>query len=151
VMGVSVYSLGLKGGIMSALQTLGGGEVGGLTEMLYEAREKALARIEEDAQKCNADEVVGVKIRVYDLGGGLVEFMAIGTAVKKFPGVTTRNQNLPPQAIIRDRETFVDSTNMVLNLERGSAASASKLQQGPLAIIIAIIILGFYLLRFFLH
>jgi len=151
VMGVSVYSLGLKGGIMSALQTLGGGEVGGLTEMLYEAREKALARIEEDAQKCGADEVVGVKIRVYDLGGGLVEFMAIGTAVKKFPGVTTRNQNLPPQAIIRDRETFVDSTNMVLNLERGSAASASKLQQGPLAIIIAIIILGFYLLRFFLH
>ena len=151
VMGVSVYSLGLKGGIMSALKTIGGGEVGGLTELLYEAREKALARIEEDAQRCGADEVVGVKIRVYDLGGGLVEFMAIGTAVKKFDGVTTRNQNLPPQAIIRDRETFVDSTNMVLNLERGSAASASKLQQGPLAIIITILFLGFYLLRFFFH
>jgi uncharacterized protein YbjQ (UPF0145 family) len=151
VMGVSVYSLGLKGGIMSALKTIGGGEVGGLTEMLYEAREKALARIEEDARSCNADEVVGVKIRVYDLGGGLVEFMAIGTAVKKFPGVTTRNQNLPPQAIIRDRETFIDSTNAVLHLERGSAASSSRMQQGPIAIIVTIVIIAFYLLRFFLH
>jgi uncharacterized protein YbjQ (UPF0145 family) len=150
VMGVSVYSLGLKGGIMSTLQTLGGGEVAGLTELLYEAREKALARIEQDAEQCGADEVVGVKIRVYDLGGGLVEFMAIGTAVKKFPGVTTKNQNLPPQAIIRDRETFVDSTNVV-NLGRGSAASAGKLQQGPMAIVIAIIVVGFYLLRIFLH
>src|SRR5512138_76723 len=151
VMGVSVYSLGLKGGILSALKTIGGGEVGGLTEMLYEAREKALARIEEDAELCGADEVVGVKIRVYDLGGGLVEFMAIGTAVKKFPGITTKIQNLPPQAIIRDRETFVDSTNAVLHLEKGSAASSSKLQQGPVAIIITVIILGFYLLRFLLH
>ena len=151
VMGVSVYSLGLKGGIMSMLKTIGGGEVAGLTEMLYEAREKALARIEADAERCGADEVVGVKIRVYDLGGGLVEFMAIGTAVKKYPGITTRNQNLPPQAIIRDRETFVDSTNAVLHLERGSAASASKLQQGPLAIIITILFIGFYLLRFIFH
>lgn len=147
VMGVSVYSLGLKGGILSVLKTLGGGEVAGLTELLYEAREKALARIEEDAEQCGADEVVGVKIRVYDLGGGLVEFMAIGTAVKKFPGMTTKNQNLPPQAIIRDRETFVDSTNMVLHLDKGSAASSAKLQQGPIAIIITIIIFGFYLLR----
>ncbi len=71
VMGVSVYSLGLKGGIFSAVQTLGGGEVAGLTEILYEAREKALARIEADAERCGADEVIGVKTRIYDLGGGL--------------------------------------------------------------------------------
>ena len=72
---------------MSALQSLGGGEVTGLTELLYEAREKALARIEQDAEAHGADEVVGVKTRVYDLGGGLVEFMAIGTAVKKMANV----------------------------------------------------------------
>jgi uncharacterized protein YbjQ (UPF0145 family) len=68
VMGVSVYSLGFTSGIMSVLQSLRGGEVRGLTEILYEAREKALERIERDATACGADEVVGVKTYVYDLG-----------------------------------------------------------------------------------
>ena len=98
-----------------------------------------------------ADEVVGVKIRVYDLGGGLVEFMAIGTAVKKFPGVTTKTPNLPPQAIIRDRETFIDTNDRVMDLNRGSAASAGKTQGGPLAILVAFIFFAFYLMRFFFH
>jgi uncharacterized protein YbjQ (UPF0145 family) len=151
VMGVSVYSLGLKGGILSTLKTIGGGEVTGLTELLYEAREKALARIERDAESCGADDVVGVKIKVYDLGGGLVEFMAIGTAVKKVQDITTRSSNLPPQAIIQDRETFVDSTSAVLNMGRGSSASAGRLQQGPVAIVMAVLLFAFYVIRIFLH
>ena len=61
-MGVSVYSLGLKGGIVASLKSLGGGEVKGLTDLLYEAREKALARIEQDAEAYGADEVVGVNL-----------------------------------------------------------------------------------------
>ena len=151
VMGVSVYSLGLTGGIMSAIQSFGGGEVAGLTEILYEAREKALARIEADAEKCGADEVIGVKTRVYDLGGGLVEFMAIGTAVKKISGVTTKNDALPPQAIIQDRDTFVDSTSD-LNVESGAKASAAKTQKGPMSIVVFVFIALFYILRiFFLH
>jgi uncharacterized protein YbjQ (UPF0145 family) len=151
VMGVSVYSLGLTGGILSALQSLGRGEVTGLTEMLYEAREEALARIERDAEACGADEVLGVKTRVYDLGGGLVEFMAIGTAVKKFPGVATRNQNLPPQAIIVDRETFVDATNET-NIDAGKKSSAAQTQRGPMSMIFMVVIGLFYILRiFFLH
>jgi uncharacterized protein YbjQ (UPF0145 family) len=151
VMGVSVYSLGLTGGIMSALQSFGGGEVSGLTEILYEAREKALARIEIDAEKCGADEVIGVKTRVYDLGGGLVEFMAIGTAVKKIAGVKTKNDALPPQAIIQDRDTFIDSTSDV-NLEAGPKASAAKTQGGPLSIVFVVFIALFYILKiFFLH
>ena len=154
VMGVSVYSLGLKGGILSALQSFGGGEVSGLTEILYEAREKALARIERDAEKCGADEVIGVKTRVYDLGGGLVEFLAIGTAVKKMENVKTKTDTLPPQAIIQDRETFVDSTNDV-DLGVGSKASAPSTQRGPVAIIMMASVFFFYvvsfLLRIFFH
>jgi uncharacterized protein YbjQ (UPF0145 family) len=149
VMGVSVYSLGLKGGIISTLQSLGGGEVTGLTELLYEAREKALARIEVDAEKCGADDVIGVKTRVYDLGGGLVEFMAIGTAVKRIPGFNTKTENLPPQAIIQDRETFIDSTNGEISL-RGSSQSARRLQGGPVAIIFSILIFLFYILKLFI-
>jgi uncharacterized protein YbjQ (UPF0145 family) len=150
VMGVSVYSLGFTAGIMSALQSFGGGEVTGLTEILYEAREKALARIERDAEACGADEVVGVKTRVYDLGGGLVEFMAIGTAVKKFDGVKTRTEALPPQAIIQDRETFIDSTADV-NMEAGTKASATKTQSGPIGIIVTFFIIAFYLLTFIIR
>lgn len=150
VMGVSVYSLGLKGGILSALQSIGGGEVTGLTEILYEAREKALERIELAAERCGADEVVGVKTKVYDLGGGLVEFMAIGTAVKKIPGAKTRSDALPPQAIIQDRDTFVDSASG-LNLNQRSAVSANAAQRGPVAIIIAVFFFIFYMLKIFLH
>jgi len=145
VMGVSVYSLGLAGGIFAALKSVAGGEIAGLTEILYEAREKALARIEQAAEECGADEVVGVKTKVYDLGSGLVEFMAIGTAVKKMPGAQTRSPALPPQAIIQDRDTFVDSTQG-LNLNARRAASATKVQGGPLAIIGAVFVGIFYLI-----
>ena len=150
VMGVSVYSLGFAGGISAAFRSAVGGEVTNLTEILYEAREKALARIEQDAEACGADEVVGVKTRVYDLEGGLVEFMAIGTAVKKIPGAQTRTPALPPQAIIQDRDTFVDSTQG-LNLNARSAASSAKVQGGPFAIIGAILLFLFYVLNIFLH
>ncbi len=154
VMGVSVYSLGLKGGLFSALQTLGGGEVAGLTEILYEAREKALARIERDAEQCGADEVVGVKTHIYDLGGGLIEFLAIGTAVKRVPGVKTKSEQLPPQAVLLDRETFVDasdSKSVSINVSRGSAASATKSQGGPFAILFFILVIVFYIIRIFVH
>ena len=149
VMGVSVYSLGLTGGILSALQSLGGGEVKGLTEVLYEAREKALARIEHDAEACGADEVIGVKTRVYDLGGGLVEFMAIGTAVKRM-NVTTKSALLPAQAIIQDRDTFVDTTEgPAFSMTTSSAQSAMKVQGGPAAIFGILIFILFFALRIF--
>ena len=146
VMGVSVYSLGLASGIMAGLQSLIGGQVKGLTEILYEAREKALERIERDAEKCGADEVVGIKTRVYDLGGGLVEFMVIGTAVKKMKGAATNNKALPPQAIIQDHETFVDVTQGgESTITQSGAASAGKTQKGPISIILTIVFVIFYI------
>jgi uncharacterized protein YbjQ (UPF0145 family) len=145
VMGVSVYSLGLASGIATSFRSLIGGEVQSLTELLYEAREKALARVERDAEECGADEVVGVKTRVYDLGGGLVEFMVIGTAVKKMPGVTTRHDTLPPQAIIQDRETFIDSAqDQKVALNGAKAASARATQRGPVAILAGLAMVALY-------
>lgn len=153
VMGVSVYSIGLASGIMSMLQSLGGGEVSGLTEILYEAREKALARIEQEAERCGADEVIGVKTRVYDLGGGMVEFMVIGTAVKKIEGAKTEHDALPPQAIIQDRDTFVDISQEGGGLKlTGSSgmASATRSQRGPLAIIWMMVVFAFVIMKVFL-
>ncbi len=48
-----------------------------------------------------------VKTYVYNLGGGIIEFLAIGTAVRKMAGVSTNSETLLPQAIIRDQDTFI--------------------------------------------
>ena len=55
-----------------------------------------------------AEEVVGVKTYIIEIGQGLIEFMAIGTAVRKVDGMGVQTQNLPSQAIVRDRDTWVD-------------------------------------------
>ena len=34
--------------------------------------------------------MIGIKIFIYELGGGLVEVMAIGTAIRKHPAVRRR-------------------------------------------------------------
>ncbi len=114
VLGVSVYSLGLVGGITSFLKSFVRGEISELTTLIYEARERALAHIAEDARRCNADQVVGIKTYVYNLGGGIIEFLAIGTAVKKMPGVGTHSDILLPQAIIRDQDTFINTAETTL-------------------------------------
>lgn len=139
VMGVSVYSLGVVGGFKSAFRSLVRGEINTMTRLIYEAREKALDRIQRDAQQWGADEVVGVKTHVYDLGGGLIEFFAIGTAVKKVEKTTTRNQSLPPQAIIRDRETFFEQQGLAVNLGANRTASASSTLIGPIVALLVVL------------
>ncbi|WP_324080894.1 heavy metal-binding domain-containing protein [Geomonas sp.] len=151
VMGVSVYSLGLVGGIKSAFKSMVRGEVDTLTSLLYEAREKALDRIQQDANRCGADQVVGVKIHVYELGGGLIEFLAIGTAVKKMEGVTTRSSTLIPQAIIRDKDTFFEvppQRGRNMDLADSRKASAAATQGGPVAIVVAIMMFAFFAMNF---
>jgi uncharacterized protein YbjQ (UPF0145 family) len=111
VLGTSVYSLGFIGGIKSELKNLVKGEISELTQLIYGAREESLNRVKEQADAIGADDVLGIKTYIYNLGSGLIEFMAIGTAVKRMDGLTTRSPQLPPQAIIRDKNTFVDTAN----------------------------------------
>lgn len=108
LLGTSVYSLGLIGGVTSVLKSFVRGEITELTKLIYDARENALQIISNEAKEIGADDVVGVKTYVYDLGNGLVEFLAIGTAVKKVD-YKTESQQLPPQAIVVDKDTFYDS------------------------------------------
>jgi uncharacterized protein YbjQ (UPF0145 family) len=127
VLGVSVYSLGLVGGISAAFKALARGEISELTTLIYEARENAIARIAKDAAACNADDVVGIKTYVYQLGGGIIEFMAIGTAVKKMPGIRTYSEALPPQAIIRDKDTFINTAETIMGTNLNKRSSGSGL------------------------
>lgn len=106
VLGVSVFSVGIAGGIKAMFKSFVRGEIKELTYLIYQARLKALNMINEDTVGCGADDVVGVKTYVYDLGGGVIELLAIGTAIKKMPNMAPKSTNLIPQAIIRDVETF---------------------------------------------
>ena len=108
VLGVSVYSLGIVGGITAAFKGLARGEISELTTLIYEARENAIAKIAQDAKACGADDVVGIKTYVYQLGNGIIEFLAIGTAVKRMPGLATASPDLPSQSIIDDKDTFIN-------------------------------------------
>ncbi len=126
VLGVSVYSLGLVGGITSFFKSFVRGEIKELTSLIYEARAEALKHIEEDARRCGADQVVGIKTYVYNLGGGIIEFLAIGTAVKKMPGIKTDSEQLLPQAIIRDQDTFINTaaTTAAVSLNQPTNSSS---------------------------
>jgi uncharacterized protein YbjQ (UPF0145 family) len=109
VLGTSVYSLGFVGGLMASFKNYVKGEISELTELIYAAREESLGKVRAQASSIGADDVVGVKTYIYDLGGGLIEFLAIGTAVKKTDSAKTATDMLPAQAIIRDKDTFFNA------------------------------------------
>jgi len=114
VLGTAVYSLGVVGGFMAALKSFSRGEINELTSLIYDAREHAIGLIRDEANGIGADDVVGIKTHVHEMGG-LLEFMAIGTAIKAHGGVKTENEVLPPQAIIRDRDTWISSDDNLFN------------------------------------
>jgi uncharacterized protein YbjQ (UPF0145 family) len=150
VLGVSVYSLGLVGGITSALKSFVKGEIRELTTLIYEAREEALKHIAADAQRCGADQVVGIKTYVYNLGGGMIEFMAIGTAVKRMPGVATSSEQLIPQAIIRDQDTFINTANSTSMISLNQPTNSGGIF-GAIAGVIGFVFWAIYMMVLMLH
>jgi len=103
----SVYSLGAVGGIKAAFQGLARGEVSDLTTLIYDAREQVFDRLKSEAKALAADEVVGIKTYIIELGSSLVEIFAVGTAVRTMSGLGVQTPNLPAQAIIRDKDTWL--------------------------------------------
>lgn len=68
--------------IMAGLKGIVGGELKGYTEMLMEARNIAVERLIEDAQKLNADAIVGIRFTTSSVTDGASEILVFGTAVK---------------------------------------------------------------------
>jgi uncharacterized protein YbjQ (UPF0145 family) len=89
VMGSSIYHTGFQGRRWSKSQ-----ELSKLTEAMYNARELAMTRMEEEADELGADGVVGVRLDVnyYEWGSDAAEFIALGTAVKAEDGASYRNR-----------------------------------------------------------
>ncbi|HEX4152159.1 MAG TPA: heavy metal-binding domain-containing protein [Steroidobacteraceae bacterium] len=106
----SVYSLGAIGGIRAAFQSFVKGEISDLTTLIYDAREQVFDRLRREAAALGAEEVVGIKTYIIELGTSLVEIFSVGTAVRKLEGVGVQTASLPAQAIIRDKDTWLSGS-----------------------------------------
>jgi uncharacterized protein YbjQ (UPF0145 family) len=89
VMGSSIFHVGFHPvrGISEELTTL--------TQALYHARELAMVRMEEEADALGADGIVAVRLTltIHQWGSNVIEFLAIGTAVKNVAGEGTWRAN----------------------------------------------------------
>ncbi len=83
VMGSSIYHIGFQFAGYRQSQ-----EMDVLSQAMYEARDLAMTRMEEEADVLGADGIVGVRLQVnrYEFGADIAEFMAIGTAIKHRAG-----------------------------------------------------------------
>ena len=68
--------------IAAALKTIVGGEIVSYTEMLTEARQTAINRLVQEANRLNADAVVNLRFATSSIMSGSAEILAYGTAVK---------------------------------------------------------------------
>lgn len=109
VMATSVYSLGLVGGIGASFAALAKGELGELTELIYGARENCLSLVRREAESVGAERVVGNRLNIRELSPGLIEVVAVGTAVRRVGGMAPHSASLPIQAVIRDDESMTVS------------------------------------------
>jgi uncharacterized protein YbjQ (UPF0145 family) len=123
VMATSVYSLGLVGGIGASFAALAKGELRELTELVYGARENCLALLRKEATEIGAERVIGNRLQIRELAPGLIEVVAVGTAVRKLDGIAPRSQTLPFQAIVRDDDSLTLRGN-------GSAGLAESISFG---------------------
>jgi uncharacterized protein YbjQ (UPF0145 family) len=106
VMATSVYSLGLSKSIGAVFQSMSRGELPEVTRLVYQARENCLELIRKEAQHYGAERVIGNKLMIYDLGGGVIDVIGVGTAVRRLDAIKPTTPTLIPQAIIVDRESI---------------------------------------------
>jgi uncharacterized protein YbjQ (UPF0145 family) len=68
--------------VMAGLRNIVGGEVKDYTIMLAQAREEAIQRMIEQAEKMGANAIVGTRFVTSMVMSGAAEMVAYGTAVK---------------------------------------------------------------------
>lgn len=68
--------------ILAVLRSVVGGEITGYTQMLTEARQKAISRMVIAARELDADAVVSLRFTTSSIMTNASEILAYGTAVK---------------------------------------------------------------------
>jgi uncharacterized protein YbjQ (UPF0145 family) len=67
--------------IMAGLKNIVGGEIKSYTSLMTDARDEALRRMIEDAQKLGANAVINIRFTTSSVMQGASELLAYGTAV----------------------------------------------------------------------
>ncbi len=78
--GLVVRSMGFAKGLTGSLRALKAGEVKEFTQTLEESRQHALDRLVEHARAMGANAILGVRFDSSEVGQGLQEILAYGTA-----------------------------------------------------------------------
>jgi uncharacterized protein YbjQ (UPF0145 family) len=88
VMGTCVYHVAHRGVGQWFKQAFRNAEMSNFTQALYEARELALDRMQEEALASQSDGIVGVTIeeRTYGWDSHVIEYFAIGTGIREGAG-----------------------------------------------------------------
>ncbi|CAG9622096.1 YbjQ family protein [Sutcliffiella rhizosphaerae] len=81
VRGSTVQSKHIGKDILAGLKTIVGGEIKQYSEMMQEARQKAIGRMVEDAQSKGANAIVCVRLETSNIMANASEIIAYGTAV----------------------------------------------------------------------
>lgn len=81
VKGSTVQSKHVGKDILAGLKTLVGGEIKEYSQMLDEARQKAIGRMVEDAKQLGANAIITVRLQSSTVMSGASEMIAYGTAV----------------------------------------------------------------------
>lgn len=79
--GIVVRSVGFAKGFTGSFKALGAGEVPQYTEVVDSARHTAMERLVWHAQQLGGNAVLGVRFDSSEVGQGLAEIVAYGTAV----------------------------------------------------------------------
>lgn len=79
--GLTVRSRHLGSNLGAGLKSLKGGELRGITKLLHEAREEALERLAQEAERRGAGAVVAFRFETNEYESSGVEVCAYGTAV----------------------------------------------------------------------
>ncbi len=85
VRGITVRSRSIVGSIGAGIQTLFGGNITLFETLCERAREQAFERMVEHAEAMGANAIVGMRYDATEIGGGITEVLAYGTAVTVEP------------------------------------------------------------------
>lgn len=81
VFGLTVRSRNIGSSLGSMVKSVRGGELKGVTQLLHDARQEALRRLQAEAEEKGANAVVAFRFETNEYADAGVEVCAYGTAV----------------------------------------------------------------------
>ena len=83
--GIVVRSRSIVGNFLGSIQTIFGGNITIYTTLCEQARKQAFEKMMADASGLGANAIIGFRFESTDVGQGLTEVLAYGTAVEVTP------------------------------------------------------------------